>query len=339
MTRDLGFNMRASIERQIRTTEHTAFALTKNYRTALADIREKLAVLYEKYSVDGKLTYAQMTKFNRLKKLNKQISEILGETNKENIALIEKLTKTNYDDAFFRTGWAVDQATGVNVSWGLLSPDVVTASVANDLRFISEKRLKNNSLTKIQSAVSSGLTQGTSYGGMAAILKDSINGTIKDAMRIARTEGARATTIGSQFALDRALNKGVDVVQVWDATLDSRTRLRHGEMDGKPMNMEQKAFWFRGRWVPGPQQTGIPGEDINCRCGVTGRIEGLEPSLRRVNGEVVPWTNYHDWRQNMRKNGGKYKPSETVEMPEAIANYHRNIERRKNNGEKTAYPV
>lgn len=325
--RDLDSNLRTTQTIAERTTRAIETEIASNYRKALDDIRLKLSGLYEKYAKDGKLTYADMTRFNRLQKLDKDLVKILGPTSRRSTQLIEKLAEVNYNEAFFHTAWAVDQAIGVNVKWGLLNPESVKAAVENPLRKIAEERLKVNGITKIRSAVTQGLIQGTSYPKMSRMIKDAINGTLKDAVRIVRTEGQRASVIGSQAGFDSASDRGVEVKQIWDATLDGDTRPEHGALDG--MEKQEQGWHVPGiGWIQGPMQSGVASFDINCRCTVRGEIEGLEPTLRRTREDgVVPYTNYSDWKKNMQANGGIYKPDKRIQLPEEKANFERNTNR------------
>jgi hypothetical protein len=147
---------------------------------------------------------------------------------------------------------------------------------------------------------------------------------MRDAVRIVRTEGQRAAILGRQSALDTAVDKGVELVERWDATLDGDTRPEHQALDGVE---KQEQGWYVPSigWVSGPLQSGVPSFDINCRCTVSGVIEGLEPVLRRSRADgVIPYTKYDDWKKNVDANGGRYKPDKRIKVPEEESNYREN---------------
>ena len=272
----------------------------KFYRESLDTIRLDMAKLYERYSVNGELTLAEMTKYNRLSHLDKQLNEVLGTSANRSKALAEKLARVEYEEGFYRFAWAIDQESGVALRWGLLNPSTVTASVANPLREIAATRLRADGRTKIRRTITQGLIRGDSFPRMMRGIRESINGTAADALRIVRTEGQRAQVLGQMDTYDKARDLGVEVTDIWDATLDSRTRTSHGALDNVPAETDEGGVYWNtavGR-VAGPTQSGVASFDINCRCRVTGGIQGYEPKLRRVRGEgVVPYKTYDEWRK------------------------------------------
>ena len=280
----------------------------KFYRGELVTIRNEIAKLYDNFAVNGKLTNAEMSKYNRMTNLNKQLTEMLGPTDRATKSLVDKMAAVEYDEGFYRFAWTMDQESGVALRWGLLNPDTVSAAVANPLREIAVGRLRANGRFRIHSAITQGLIRGESFPNMMKGIRGAINGNANDAMRIVRTEGQRAQVLGQQASYDKARDLGVEVTDIWDATLDSRTRTEHGVLDNVPAETDSagNTYWNTavGR-VAGPTQSGVASFDINCRCRVTGGIEGYEPKLRRVRGEgVVPYKNYDEWKKGVTKGNG-----------------------------------
>jgi hypothetical protein len=258
-----------------------------------------MAKLYERYAENGVLTHAEMSKWRRMKTLDKDITRILGPSAQANKTLVDKMAAVEYEEGFYRFAWAIDQESGVALRWGLLNPDTVRAAVANPLREIAVTRLRANGRARIRTAITQGLIRGASYPDMMRGIRTAINGNAKDAMRIVRTEGQRAQVLGQQESYNKARDLGVEVQDIWDATLDSRTRTDHGALDNVPASVDSAGnrYWDTavGR-VAGPTQSGVASFDINCRCRVTGGIEGYSPKLRRIRDEgVVPYKTYREW--------------------------------------------
>jgi hypothetical protein len=276
-----------------------------NYAEALKGIRNDIAKLYERYAVNGKLTYAEMSKYNRLASLEAQIAEILRPMFGKIDRLVDKVGPLEYEEGFYRTAWAIDQQSGVALRWGLLNTKAVREAVANPLDKIAKTRLRQDGLTKINRAVTQGLIRGESYPNMARAIKSAIEGNAYDAMRIVRTEGQRAQVLGQQANYAAARDIGVDMVEVWDATLDSRTRPSHGELDGVKARYDSdgQPYWYiNGHLTHGPGQSGYPEEDINCRCRIRGQIAGHEPKVRRIAGKITKYETYAEWDRK-RKQG------------------------------------
>ena len=290
--------------------------LTRQYRTALRNTRQTIGTLYEKYATNGKLTYAEMSKYNRLSALEKQIREDILPPLSKNQAVLNKMPPIEYEEAFYRYGWSIDQQLGTSLRWGQLNENTVKAAVLNPLDKIAQTRLRATSIARIRTSVTQGLIQGASYPNMMKGIRAAINGSAKDAIRIARTEGQRAQVMGQQANYDHARDIGVDMVEVWDATLDSRTREDHGAIDGQEAHyIEGTPFWNTSvGQVAGPLQSGYASFDINCRCRIRGQVAGTEPGVRRVDGKVVPYQTYDQWKKGLNaqgKNTAKAVPAQS----------------------------
>ena len=101
-----------------------------------------------------------------------------------------------------------------------------------------------------------------------------------------------------------AQNAGVDVVRIWDATLDDRTRPSHADLDGKPE--DKNGLWHaEGASADYPGGFGVAELDINCRCIAIETIGGVPPEARRgrdpVTGEtdIMSYERFPEWaREN-----------------------------------------
>jgi hypothetical protein len=277
--------------------------IMQNYRDGLNGIRDALSVLYEKYASDGVLTYSEMTRYNRLKGLHDQLVEIMGPVFSKNGQLVEKLTRVQYQESFYRYAWAIDQTAGVELKWGLLNEKTVEAAVGmgpyRELRGIAIKNARGTTLAQIDRTITQGLIRGESYPNMAKALKGVLDRRASDYLMIARTEGQRAAVIGQQANYFKAQDLGVELTEVWDAALDDRTRPEHGALDGVPKDEEHNGWYLDGEWVTGPVQHSDPAQSINCRCRVRAEIAGYGPKVRRIRDEgVVPYKSYNQWAKD-----------------------------------------
>lgn len=121
---------------------------------------------------------------------------------------------------------------------------------------------------KITAQVSRGISTGMSYAQVAKQLSDASRVGYNNAVRIARTEGHRIQTTASMDAMEAAKEKGADVVKQWDATLDSRTRESHAQVDGEIRELDKP--FSNGLMYPGDPRGGA-GEVVNCRCAILQR--------------------------------------------------------------------
>jgi SPP1 gp7 family putative phage head morphogenesis protein len=270
------------------------------YRTALKSIQGEMAWLYEKYADEGVLTYAEMTRYNRLDGLEREIAGILGENDRTVKRTLNKLTGEQYEQAYFSHAWAIEQDVGVALKWGGLRPEDIKAIVNNPLSLIAKDSLTQTERTRIRRAITQGLIRGESYPQMARDIRTTMESSFKDALRIARTEAHRAQIEGTLETYNDAEDLGVEIQRIWVASLDDRTRDSHAALDGEPAEERDGEYMWNvgGTWAEGPGLTGDPAEDINCRCTVREEIVGLEPKLRRTReGGIEPYLKYEDWRE------------------------------------------
>lgn len=289
------------IWRQINLIQNkTERALIANYKTALDEIRVVLSKVYERYAIAGELTFAEMSKYNRLMGLQAQLMGILGPTLSKNGALIRKLSRVEYEEAFYRHGWAVDQNVGVALRWGKLNPKMIDAAVNapewRRLKKIAVKTWRADTMAKLDRTITQGLIQGQGYPKMMRALKNNVVGnSAANAMRIARTEGQRAAVQGQITSAEKAEELGINMRRIWDATLDSATRPEHGRLDGQAADKEGYFHTAVGL-VRGPLQSGDPSFDINCRCRIREEVVGYSPEVRRIRDEgVQPYITYDEW--------------------------------------------
>ncbi len=318
MTRDLKTNSRRVYRRADSIFSSTRRELKKSYNAALDEIRATLSRLYEQYGVTGEFTKAQMTQFLRNSQLEKSILNIAGSTIDDNKELLSEAMKVSFDEGFFRTGWAIDQAAGVSLGWGQISDDAVRAAVGiggdvNALKgLISPKELKRHKKIMkdaftnydkqtrkwISREIRGGVIKGESVSKVAKRLDGALMKSRNSAEIIARTETLRATGMASQIGYDEARDKGVNVREVWDATLDDRTRPDHAAADGTVKDNESGLFSVPWGEVPGPRRSGIPGQDINCRCEPVGEVEGYAPDVRRQReAGIEPYQTFGTWAE------------------------------------------
>jgi len=270
--------------------------VAKVMRDALDEIRSKMSKIYEKYAVNGILTKAQMTQYNRLATLEAEVIGIMKPAEKAALKIIDKLRPEEYGEAFFRTAWAVDNATGVGLKWGPLNKDTVIANLDNPFYTSAKESILVNTVPQFRNAINKGLALGESYPQMMADIKKVVNGKNYEIMRVLVTELHNSQEAGTADSYDTALEQGVNGKVVWIATLDDRTRETHQQMDGVERDEDGM---FRGAVgeTPYPGWEGMEAaERIACRCDIRFEIEGFEPTVRRSREDgILPSQNYDTW--------------------------------------------
>jgi SPP1 gp7 family putative phage head morphogenesis protein len=138
---------------------------------------------------------------------------------------------------------------------------------------------------KVQSVITQGILQGESIPQLTKRLERVTGGAHAAAIRNARTMITGTQNAGRIDAMDRAKDMGIPVRKQWLATLDTRTRILHRELDGKIADTD-KPFTVEGYKIMFPgDPTAHPGNVYNCRCTLTTKIIGFkrkDGSIKRI---------------------------------------------------------
>ncbi len=256
--------------------------LGKSYKAALAEIKNRIALMYEKYG--DSVTYSDMVSYNRLTNLELEIAYQINELKKTNIKTTASALKDIYSQRYYGSAYAFETSIGTRLGFGQLNPDVVKAALINPLDRIKwSDRMKANAdnyTAQIRSSLSQGLLKGDGYSKIAKDVTDKTSIDAVKALRIIRTEGHRVQNAASLIATDKAKSAvedlGIEMTKVWVATLDGRTRDDHRHMDGQEAD-ENGLFHFpSGGTTEGPGLSGIAEEDINCRCTTITKLKGVQ---------------------------------------------------------------
>ena len=315
-TRNLSTNSNWGFNQTDKIISFTSTELIKSYKKALDDIRVKLVNLSEAFKISGELTKAQATQFYRLSNMEQEIVDVMKPYLTANTEFLKDMSKVGFDSGYFTHGWAMDQASGLDLGYGMIDDTAVRAAtgISGDLLpmagIMSDKEIKQHakvlkkafvnydkdSVRWISEEIRQGIIKGESIPTITRRLKNSgMLKSLNSAELIARTEILRSSGIGSQISYDDARNAGVQLSEIWDATLDSRTRPSHASADGTKMDNETGMFDVLGG-TPGPRRTGNASDDINCRCRSVAEVEGYSPELRNIRGEgLQPYQTFKNW--------------------------------------------
>jgi len=266
-------------------------------KDALDEMRSVMGGIYEKYSVAGVLTKAEMTRYNRLSTLEAQMLSIITPAAKSGLKVIDRLRPEQYQAAFFRNAWAIDNSSGIRIAWGTLSTEQILANLENEFYAIAKAGYTQAQQIGIRTVINQGLAQGKSYPDMIKGLRSHIDKANWQILRILRTENQAAVNGGANKTYETAGARGIDGKKVWIATLDGSTRDDHAAMDGVAANEEGDFRLPDGETAPYPGWGGLSAaERINCRCTVRYEIDGFSPAIRRSRDSgVIEYQDYEKW--------------------------------------------
>jgi hypothetical protein len=291
---ELNSKAQKAIDSLISSYERKAQRILKK---ALDETRAVMSEIYEKYAINGVLTKAQMTQYNRLASLEKRLLEILDPAIRATLADMRRLPPEVYADSFFRHAWAIDESSKIALNWGLLNKDAVIAELRNEFDKIAYERYRAGLKQGLRAALNKGLPLGKSYADMARDIKEHFTRYYYEALRIIRTEGQYAMNAGADATYARAEEEGIGGAYVWSATLDGKTRDTHATMDGRERDKDGYYTLPNGEQARYPADENLSaGERINCRCIERFDIDSIPPEYRRTREDgVIEYQTYAEW--------------------------------------------
>jgi len=271
--------------------------IARRYRAVYDELEAQLSKLYA--SMGDNPSIVEAKRYGRLAAVQKAVIAEYNKVTRDAAKLTQSQIASSYAESYYGNAWAFDQATGVELKWPEISAEAIRQTVwSSETGENFAERLKgwgSAAVPKISRVITSGIASGSGYAKTAKKLREQVNATAYEAMRIVRTESTRAYNQGHLATYDAAEELGVKARRRWVATLDGDTRDTHAALDGQYAD-ENGLFHIHGYSTEGPGLFGDPAEDINCRCRVVEDVEGFSPQLRRIRGEgLQPYTTYEKW--------------------------------------------
>ncbi len=167
---------------------------------------------------------------------------------------------------------------------------------------------------KINSCLIQGLLQGESNPQIAKRLREVVGMNKRAAIRNARTMTTAVENRGRNDAYDELKSKGVELEEVWIATLDMRTRHSHRLLYGEIKNPKTGKF-SNGLRFPGDPQ-GRPDEVYNCRCSQFAQVKGFPIELPRHSSKMNGMS-FEEW-QGLKEDGKPVAPEKPYVKDEKL---------------------
>lgn len=204
----------------------------------------------------------------------------------------------------------VETGTLINTSFTLYDRDTVKRLILDNPQLLPEPSelltgLKANQYTrnKLQSVAVQSILQGESIPNIAMRLAQETGETdLNVAVRNARTMTTSAENAGRNDSYKRAQDMGIKMRRIWLATLDSRTRDSHREVDGEAREIGDT--FSNGLEYPG-DMSGDPAEVYNCRCTLIADVKGSKVSeyLEEQRKDFsLEGQDYNEWKRGRKKN-------------------------------------
>lgn len=294
--------------------------LEKTYKQSLKDVKKHAKELQndlDKLIADDpdneNLIRSKVYQLNYQKALEKQINGYMDVIKRDNVKDINDYLKTVYSDGFMTQQYGL-MKQGVSITMPINQKLLVKSITYKTEDIPLSTRIYKNvekAKTTIISEISRGLSTGMSVNDISRNLENSMGVSSRKAYQLAQNEGARVRKDATIDCIKEAKKKGADLVKMWDATMDGKTRPIHAELHGKWAEVDEK-FEYSGGEVFAPKEFGVPALDINCRCALLSVPRwDVDDNTRhydnawRENGNdkmYVDVKNYEEWKKLYYKN-------------------------------------
>lgn len=280
-----------------RIEKHRAAAAEKEirkiYKDMLKELNGFLGNIYATYSEDDKLDYAMLAKAGMDARFLEEVEQRINGISPQVAKQIQETVEQTYEACYDGMRNAVVKAAGNRellqqafASVTAVSPDVIKQMVNNPISGLTLKdtleKHRKDIIYDIKKNIGVGLTNGDRFSTMAKRIAESVDGDYNKAIRIVRTETHRVRESGFNDAateINTALKNGSSgyvMAKTWRTMQDERVRparakgkarkYNHEKMDGVTIPQDELFELPSGATCKAPSQTGVAGEDINCRC-------------------------------------------------------------------------
>ena len=324
--------------------------IRKIYKKLLKEMQNYLADIYTKYSENDVLSYAGLARAGMEARFLEEVELRINGITPEVAGLINTTVTQTYEACYTGMQAAVVKAAGNRqaliaafATVAAVTPDVINRAVNNPVSGLTLKdtleKHRKEIIYDIKKNIGVGLANGDRFTTMAGRISESLDGDYRKSIRIVRTEAHRVRESGYCDAatdLDNALrnaNTGFIMAKTWRTMKDQRVRparakgkakmYNHIKMEGVTIPQNELFELPSGATCICPSQTGVAGEDINCRCYVS---YDLVEESKLTNGNKSEEKPMQQSDINMGNIGDTIPQEHVEEMQRRLSNAPREIQ-------------
>lgn len=293
------------------------------YKQASEEMREKLAKWYKDFERLDKQKVAlvekgelpksdylawrkrKMVESGRLKALVDTLTE--DYVNSDKIAM--QIVRGNLTDVYALNAnyaaYKIEQDANVNLSWTLYDHSTVERLIREKpeilpLPSVNVPLDERWNRQHLNIAITQGILQGESIPHIGDRLQRILGMDRTAAIRSARTATTAAECAGRINTYKQAAAMGIQLKQMWRATLDGRTRHAHRLLDGQMVDIGEK-FKVDGYELEYPGDPSAPGYLVyNCRCTVVSVDKFHDPNAPMAS--KMGNLSYEEWKAGKEVN-------------------------------------
>lgn len=307
--------------------------LRAEFRQAEKELNEKLADFVAKHQkkgqkkwqqlVNGEITQAQYHSWMQGQVFQRkqweakiqQCQQVMHEHNVQAAKIVHEnkldVFAESYNHAAYETELELKGVpipnVSTSVSFNLMNEEAVARLVKErpqllpEWKIVQPKDYKWNA-RKVNNAITQGIIQGESVDKVAKRLTHQLCTANEKKMRMfARTAMGGAMCAGEQVQMEETAKRlKIDIAKEWLATLDSRTRDAHRELDGQLVPYDEPFQSGLGEIMFPCDPKAEPGNIYNCRCSMVKRY----PKHMKTNDwrqqETIDGMSYEEWKKGKK---------------------------------------
>ena len=238
------------------------------YTKAYNEMKKEASDILSKIELNPEMPLSQkmslMTKYDRLNNLTNQLANTAYNANSMAQKMINNemvnIYDINYNGDAERLGFSLIDNTAIKK---------ILKQEENPFNMISSLHDKTAIKNQMKGQLMSGLLKGESIQKIARRLKDVSEKSLKDSIRIARTETTRVQNSAKMDIGKHGQELGFDMWKRWVATTDGRVREDHLAMNGVEVPQDEPFVLPDGSKMMFPADMSMGADAsqvVNCRC-------------------------------------------------------------------------
>jgi len=284
-TRQLQKSFENVVTANERAVEAMKNGMAGNYAQLLKKLKVIVANSHEQYAKAGRLNFQELTRFNRIKNLEREIDKAIADNYtpiRKRIIQDQKMVIENtYSNTIIGINTAISAPIGISISpniSGQRISDILLkpwSGVSMDERmYLRQKYLGIQIKGQIlRDTMGEGSTYRETAEGIEKIIVKDYAGLSKESESAAHQFQSDTT----QEALDAAGEENIQLTKTWVSAGDDRVRDAHELLDGQTIDVSEMFEVPSGEWsgykAEGPSLFGVPSLDAGCRCYIISDVK------------------------------------------------------------------
>lgn len=276
-------------------------ALSTEYKTLIKWLLGEISKLYLVIENDGKLSYSEVARYNRLLKLQQSIMARINDLSKRNKTIITNLLAESSTLSFDFMSYVIEETINEVIENSKMRLEEAIESLNNPVKGLTLQerleKIRKETIYTINTTIQQSLIANETYKEIASNLQRQLEISYGKAKRIARTEKHRVVEKAKHDSVINAHNQGIVMKKKWRNMGDERVRRKvnanHVTMGGQERLADE--YFDLGEDVQAmtPGQSGVARHDIHCRCIAIYSVDHIGKTTTEQRRKMT----FEEWRK------------------------------------------